>query len=161
MPRRQSRPTPSESAERQEERQQALAALRQLPDEYRQVHPSDVQTLLISGTVDFSTPAQFATNELLPSLRNGKQVILAERGHVNDFWGFQPQAAERLLTSFYDTGAADDSRYTYLPMDFKPAMRFPTLAKVMLAVSFLLVAGLVWAIWSIARRILRRKVAGG
>lgn len=128
-------------------------------DKYRQVQPSDVETLLISGSIDFSTPAQFARDELLPSLRKGKQVILAEQGHVNDFWDFQPKASERLLTSFYDTGVADDSLYNYLPMDFKPAMRFPTLAKIGLVVSLLLVAGLVWALWSIVRRGGKQKTA--
>jgi pimeloyl-ACP methyl ester carboxylesterase len=128
-----------------------------MADEYRRVHPSDVNTLLISGSIDFSTPAQFARDELLPSLHKGKQVVLAELGHVNDFWGFQPKAAERLLTSFYDTGVTDDSLYTYLPMDFKPAMRFPTMAKIGMVVSILLVVGLAWAIWDALRRTLARK----
>jgi len=130
----------------------------QMADEYRQVHPSDVETLLVSGSVDFSTPAQFAEQELLPSLRKGQHVVIAEQGHVNDFWGFQPEARQRLLTSFYATGTADASLYKYLPMDFKPAMRFPTLAKVLVAVSALLLLGLVWTVWIILHRIVRRYV---
>jgi pimeloyl-ACP methyl ester carboxylesterase len=129
-----------------------------MADEYRQVHPTEVETLLVSGSVDFSTPAQVAEQELLPSLRNGQHVVIAEQGHVNDFWGFQPEARQRLLTSFYDTGTPDASLYKYLPMDFKPAMRFPVLAKVLVAVSILLVFGLAWAVWGTLRRIGRRKV---
>ena len=125
--------------------------------EYRQVHPSEVETLLISGSVDFSTPAQFARDELLPSLRNGKQVILAEQGHVGDFWAFQPAAAERLLTSFYDTGNGDDSLYITLPMDFKPAMSFPLLAKILMGTGILLLIGLWGIIWGITQGIRRRK----
>ena len=128
-----------------------------IADQYRRVQPTDVETLLVGGTVDFSTPAQFATNEQLPSLSHGQQVVIAEQGHVGDFWGFQPEARQRLLTSFYDTGTADASLYKYLPMDFKPAMRFPLLAKVLVAVSILLVVGLVWAVWSTLRRIGQRK----
>ena len=127
-----------------------------IPAEYRQVQPTDVETLLISGSIDFSTPAQFAQEELLPSLRNGQSVVISEQGHVNDFWGFQAAARQRLLTSFFDTGRADASLYRYLPMDFKPAMRFPVLAKILVAVSFLLVCGLAWAIWAILRRMTRR-----
>jgi len=123
------------------------------------VQPSDVETLLVSGSIDFSTPAQFAEQELLPSLSRGRHVIIAEQGHTDDFWGFQPEAAERLLTSFYDTGTADDSLYTTLPMDFKPAMRFPVLAKVLVAMIVLLVCGLVWAVWGTIRRISRNKTA--
>jgi len=127
--------------------------------QYRQVQPSDLDTLLISGSIDFSTPAQFAEKELLPALSKGQHVVIAEQGHVNDFWGFQPQARQRLLTSFYDTGTADASLYQYLPMDFKPAMRFPTLAKVLLAVSILLVVGLLWAAWSALQRMFQQKAA--
>ncbi len=126
-----------------------------MPEDYRKVHPTDVQTLLVSGTVDFSTPVEFATLELLPSLRNGKQVILAEQGHVGDFWSFQSEAAKRLLTSFYNKGATDDSLYTYLPMNFKPTMRFPLLAKILLGTGILPVIALGRAIWSIARSLIK------
>lgn len=128
-----------------------------MAEEYRQVHPTDIETLLVSGSIDFSTPARFANDELLPSLRNGQQVVIAEQGHTDDFWGFQSKAAERLLTSFYDTGTADDSLYTYLPMEFKPAMRFPLVAKILLASGVLLIIGLAWAAWNIVRRLTRRK----
>jgi len=102
--------------------------------EFRQVQPSDVETLLVSGSIDFSTPAEFATDELLPYLTRGQQVILAEMGHaVADLFNVQPEATERLLTSFYDTGVADDSLYIYAPMDFSVSLGFPTLAKLLVA----------------------------
>ncbi len=100
-----------------------------LPAELRQVQPSDVETLLVSGNIDFSTPAQFATDELLPFLSNGEQVILSEFGHTGDVWGMQPEATVRLLTSFYDTGVADASLYSYQPMDFHVEIGFPEMAK--------------------------------
>jgi hypothetical protein len=128
-----------------------------IPAKYRLVQPTNVETLLISGSIDFSTPAQFAEQELLPALRNGQQVIIAEQGHVNDFWDFQPEARQRLLTSFYNTGKADASLYQILPMNFKPAMRFPTLAKVLLVVSILLVFGIAWGAWSMMRRFSKRQ----
>lgn len=46
--------------------------------EYRHVQPSDVETLLIGGTLDFSTPPGNATDELLPFLSNGHQVVLTD-----------------------------------------------------------------------------------
>ncbi len=120
--------------------------------ELSEVHPSDVETLLVSGSIDFSTPAEYATNELLPSLKNGKQVILSEMGHVSDLWNVQPKATLRLLTSFYDTGVADDSLFTYAPMDFHVSLGFPALAKIMLGTGVLIVAAVVAALWSVARR---------
>jgi pimeloyl-ACP methyl ester carboxylesterase len=131
-----------------------------MDDEFRQVHPSDVETLLISGSVDFSTPAQFAQQELLPSLNKGGHVVIAEQGHVQDFWSFQSKARERLLASFFDTGTADDSLYTYLPMDFKPAMSFPILAKILLGTGVLIIVALGFAVWRIIRRIRRERNIG-
>ena len=104
-------------------------AVASIPVEPREVQPSDVETLLVSGNIDYSCPAQFATDELLPFLSNGKQVILSEFGHTRDVWTLQPEATIRLLTSFYDTGVADDSLYTYQPMDFHVEVGFPDMAK--------------------------------
>jgi hypothetical protein len=128
-----------------------------IPDELRQVHPSEVETLLISGSVDFSTPPQFATDELLPYLPNGRQVILAEMGHTDDVRNVQPEATERLLTSFYDTSAADDSLFTYAPMDFHVGMGFPALAKIGLGVVVVLIVVVGVVIWFVVRRIVRRR----
>ncbi|MBI5292734.1 MAG: alpha/beta fold hydrolase [Chloroflexi bacterium] len=130
-----------------------------IPAELRRVQPSDVETLLVSGSVDFSTPAEFATDELLPYLTNGKQVILAEMGHVDDLGRLQPAAFERLATSFYDTGVADDSLFTYAPMDFGVSLGAPTIAKIVLGIVLLLMAIVGMIIWFIVRRIRRRMVS--
>src|SRR5215210_8728080 len=62
------------------------------PDEdlYTRVRDSKVETLLVGGNLDFATPPQNATRELLPHLRNGRQVILRDLGHTDDFWTYQP-----------------------------------------------------------------------
>jgi hypothetical protein len=115
-------------------------------DELRRVQPSSVETLLINGSVDFSTPIEFGRDELLPALKNGKLVTLSEMGHVNDFWSVNPAAADRLLSSFYATGNADDSGFSYLPMDFKVALGFPLLAKILLGTGVLLIIAVVLGI---------------
>lgn len=85
-------------------------------------------------------------------------MVIAEQGHVRDFWSFQHEAAKRLLTSSFDTGVADDSLYTYLPMDFKPAASFPLLAKILLGVVLVLTLGMGLAAWRIVRRLRRRRI---
>jgi hypothetical protein len=116
-------------------------------DEYRQVQTSNVETLLIGGTVDFATPPVNATNDLLPSLPNGHQVVLAELGHTTDFWAYQPEASTRLINTFYDTGEVDDSLYTYRRMDFGTNITHTGLAKgmvgVMVAFAILAVLSLI------------------
>ncbi len=81
-------------------------------NQYTSVQNSNVPTLLIGGTLDFETPAQNATKELLPHLSNGHQVILSGLGHVDDFESYEPSASTQLLTTFYATGQVDTSRYT-------------------------------------------------
>lgn len=132
---------------------------RSIPDDLRHVQPSNVPTLLVSGNIDFSTPAEYATDELLPSLTNGKQIILAEMGHINDLMGRQPEASARLMASFYDTGVADDSLYTYAPMDFGVSPGFPMLAKIILGIGLLLIAAVGMVAWFIVRRIRRHMVS--
>jgi hypothetical protein len=83
-------------------------------------------------------------------------------GHTHDLWNVQRPATIRLLTSFYDTGVADDSLFTYAPMEFHVSWGFPKLAKIALASVLLIVLGilgLVWVIiWRIQRRIARQVV---
>jgi hypothetical protein len=129
-----------------------------IPEAYRQVQPSDVETLLVSGSVDFDTPAQYARDEFLPSLSNGQHFILSEYGH-GEFLSLQPEASERLLSSFYDTGVADDSLFTYHPVDFSVGLGYPAMAKLGLAAIVLIIILLATLGWFIARRV-RRRMAG-
>jgi pimeloyl-ACP methyl ester carboxylesterase len=122
-------------------------------NEYGTVRTSDVETLLVGGTLDFATPPQVATEELLPHLPNGQQVVLGELGHTVDFWSYQPEAQTRLLTTFFDTGRVDDSLYEPAQVDFTPTARLPTLAKGiaagMVGLGLLTVLSLLW----MARRV--------
>ncbi|GFJ76263.1 alpha/beta hydrolase [Phytohabitans houttuyneae] len=100
--------------------------------EYQRVRPSDVETLVVSGSVDFTAPPRVAADELMPALRNGHQVVLAELGHTTDFWHNQPAAGKRLLNTFYDRGVVDRSGYTTQPVDFEVGMTMPAIARVIL-----------------------------
>jgi pimeloyl-ACP methyl ester carboxylesterase len=106
------------------------------PDEhlYNRVHDSRVQTLLIGGALDFATPPQNATRELLPHLKNGRQVILPDLGHTDDFWTYEPGASSRLINEYLDSGRVDTSRYTRHTVDFTPTVSHATIAEILLAV---------------------------
>ena len=87
------------------------------PDEnlYTRVRDSKVETLLIGGELDFATPPQNATRELLPHLPNGRQVVLPGLGHTDDFWSYEPEASSRLINTYLDSGRVDTSLYTRRP----------------------------------------------
>lgn len=122
-----------------------------MPDESREVQLTKVETLPVSGSIDYSTPSQFAAEELLPALSNGEQVILSEFGHFSDVWGFQPDATRHLLATFYETGEVDDSLFTYQPMDFHVKLGFPVMAKIALAVVVLVTGGLLMLVRFVVR----------
>jgi pimeloyl-ACP methyl ester carboxylesterase len=61
--------------------------------EYSQVRTSNVETLLIGGELDFSTPPQAATKELLPYLPNGHEVVLPGIGHTASIFACSPRPA--------------------------------------------------------------------
>jgi pimeloyl-ACP methyl ester carboxylesterase len=129
-------------------------------DEYDRVRTSDTETLLISGSLDFATPPQNATKELLPHLPNGHQVVLPGFGHTGDFWNVQPSAGSRLVNAYLDSGKVDDSLYTPRDVDFTPTTTLSALAKilvgVMLGFAALAVLSLAW----LARRVRTRGGVG-
>jgi pimeloyl-ACP methyl ester carboxylesterase len=129
-------------------------------NQYTSVQNSNVPTLLIGGTLDFATPAQNATKELLPHLPNGHQVILSGLGHADDFWAYEPSASTQLLTSFYDTGQVDTSRYTPNKVSFATPTTQAAIAKDLLAamIGFAALAAL-WLLW-VARRVRKHGAAG-
>jgi pimeloyl-ACP methyl ester carboxylesterase len=126
-----------------------------IPEEYQQVQPSDVETLLVSGSIDPWTPAQFAEDELLPFLSKGQHVVVAENGH-GEMLSSQPEASERLLTSFFDTGTADDSLFIDQTWEYNPGLGFPAIAKISVAVIVLFALLIGWAVRSFIRRIYRK-----
>jgi pimeloyl-ACP methyl ester carboxylesterase len=102
-----------------------------VPDEdaYDRVRTSKVETLLIGGALDFATPPQVATRELLPYLPNGHQVVLPGFGHTTSFWMEQSNAGTRLINTFFDSGRVDESLYKPQNVDFTPEVTQTALAK--------------------------------
>jgi pimeloyl-ACP methyl ester carboxylesterase len=132
-----------------------------LPPELRKPRDSAVETLLLSGNLDVSTPAEAARDELLPHLSRGRQIILSEMGHVADVWGLQHDAFQHVLVTFYATGVADDSRFVPAPMDFRVKWGLPLLAKLAAAATAAVAtAAIVLVAWLIRRRALRPAASG-
>jgi pimeloyl-ACP methyl ester carboxylesterase len=125
-------------------------------NEYSRVQHSNVETLLIGGELDFATPPQWATRELLPQLPNGHQVVLAGLGHTTSFWTEQPEASSRLINTFFDSGRVDDSLYKPQSVDFTPEVTQTALGKgiagAMVGLALLTVLSLLWMAQRVHRR---------
>jgi len=100
------------------------------PDQsaYGRMRPTNVETLMISGELDFSTPPQGAT-AMLPYLHRGHQVILRGFGHADSFYTQQREAGTHLVNAYFDTGKVDRSRYTPERVDFTPDVTQTALGK--------------------------------
>jgi pimeloyl-ACP methyl ester carboxylesterase len=118
----------------------------------REFQETDVEMLLVNGDLDFATPPT-VLDEAKPYFHNAQMVLLAESSHTDA--GRQPEAFERLLTSYYDTGVADSSLFVYQPLNFKPSMSLAVMAKLFVAAMIVLPALLVLGVVSLARRTLR------
>jgi pimeloyl-ACP methyl ester carboxylesterase len=125
-------------------------------NEYSQMRTSNVETLLIGGELDFSTPPQVATKELLPYLPNGHEVVLPGIGHTASIFTVQPEASTRLINTFFDTGKVDDSLYHPQSLDFTPATSFGEMAKIFLALALGLSILTVLSLILMARRVHKR-----
>jgi pimeloyl-ACP methyl ester carboxylesterase len=133
-----------------------------IPDEYRTAQPSSVETLMLSGTLDVSTPAQNARNQLLPLLEKGEQVVLSEFAHTGDLYYLQSEATRHLLTTFFATGEVDASFYEPNSVNFKPGWGFPLIAKLLVggAVLALIIAlVLLRFFYGLLGRVLKRRRA--
>lgn len=127
-----------------------------IPENLRDFQESNVEMLLVNGTLDFSTPPT-ALDEARPYYHNAQMVLLPEFSHVGDEYTLQQGAFERLITSYYDTGVGDASLYVYQPLSFKPAMSLTLMAKLLAGAMILLPALLVLGMVLVVRRIRRRR----
>jgi pimeloyl-ACP methyl ester carboxylesterase len=123
---------------------------------YDEVRTSNVETLLIGGELDFATPPQVATRELLPYLPNGKQVVLRGFGHSTTFWNDQSEAGTHLIGTFLSSGKVDESLYEPQAVDFTPEARQTALAKgiagAMIGLPILALLSLLWMASRVRRR---------
>jgi putative drug exporter of the RND superfamily len=132
------------------------------PDEnaYTRVPRSNVETLLVGGSLDFATPPQNATRALLPQLPRGRQVVLRNLGHTDDFWAYEPKASTRLVTRFLETGRVDTSLYPQSRVDFTPTVSQGTIAKIVLAAILGFGALTTLSLLALALRVRRRGAVG-
>ena len=128
------------------------------PDEnmYAHVQDSNVETLVIGGALDFATPPQWASRDLLPHLPNGREVVLQNIGHTNDFWTYQTGAGTHLINTYLATGRADTSLYEPTSVDFTPAFSHGAVAAILLGVMLGLAALTVLSLLWMAIRVHRR-----
>jgi pimeloyl-ACP methyl ester carboxylesterase len=127
-----------------------------MPEELRSIHATEVEMLLINGTLDFSTPPM-NMDEVKPYFHNAQYVLLPEFSHVADIETLQPEAFAQLITSYYAGGVADDSGFVYEPLAFTTGMRLPLLAKLLAAV---VVAVPLLAIGGVVLLLRRRRKSG-
>lgn len=133
---------------------------KKIPDEYRTAQPSSIETLMLSGTLDVSTPAQNARDQLLPLLEHGEQVVLSEFAHSGDLLYHQREATRHLLATFFATGEVDASLFQPNTVNFEPEWGFPLIAKLLLgaAGAALFIAIIVLRfVFGRARQLLQRR----
>lgn len=126
-----------------------------MDEKLRDFQESDVDMLLVNGTVDFSTPPT-ALEEAKPYYHHAQMVLLSEFSHVSDIETLQPAAFEHLITSYYDTGIADASLFEYQPISFGAGLSLSIVAKLLVGGMIGLPVLLIGLVIFIVRRVRRR-----
>jgi hypothetical protein len=98
-----------------------------VPPALRHLQPTDVETLVVSSTLDYNTPVSVATREVMPFLHKGRQVILVDQAHT-DATSLQGAAFRHLAVTFLETGQVEDT-FVAQPVTFKPRWPLTRLAK--------------------------------
>lgn len=99
-----------------------------IPEEYRACRISQTPTLILSGTLDVSTPAVNAETQLMPYLPNGHLIKLENMSHA-DLLNAQTDSYRRCITTFFDTGVADASVFKKNEIDFTPKKNIGKITK--------------------------------
>lgn len=93
--------------------------IKSFPEEYTKCRLSEVPILIVSGDLDFRTPAYITQKELMPYLKNGKHIILKNMSHA-DILGVVMQTPE-FLYQYFDNDVVDDTLIkTKESIDFTP-----------------------------------------
>jgi len=88
--------------------------MKQIPEEYRKLLYSNAEVLMLSGNIDFNTPAKHVT-KMLEYLPNGHQIIFSDQGHNLESL---EDNVKTLVNTFYQSGEVDNSGFTHKPINF-------------------------------------------
>jgi pimeloyl-ACP methyl ester carboxylesterase len=93
-------------------------SIKSIPDEYKKSKISNSEILIISGDLDFRTPANITNKELMPFLKNGRHVVLQNMSHSDIL--FTVMKSQDFLFQYLTFGKVDDTLISTAPdIDFK------------------------------------------
>ncbi|MBI5964640.1 MAG: hypothetical protein HY863_14265 [Chloroflexi bacterium] len=117
----------------------------------RVLQENDVDILVVNGSLDFSTPPM-GMEKAKPYWHNAKFVLLPKFSHVGDLENLQPEAYQQLITNYYDNDTVDTSLFKDQPLSFKPKIGLAMMAKLLIAVSFVLLFVLILITWRLINK---------
>jgi len=126
---------------------------------YDAMQPSAIETLVVSGNLDFSTPVFQSAEEMMPMLARGHHVVLADSGHARSFWSIQPEARATLLRGFLADGRVDASGYAHQPIALAVSPGWSGLARALAGLAVAAALVLAGGVWLARRRIRGRRRA--
>ncbi len=109
-------------------------SIKSIPEEYKVCRASEAEVLVISGDLDFRTPANITNRELMPFLKNGRHVILQNMSHSDIL--LTVMKSQDFLFQYFALGKVDEALIAPAP-----EVNFNTQAK--LGKVKIFVAGLV------------------
>jgi len=101
--------------------------VKQIPLKYRQLDTTYIETLIVNGSLDFSSPPDCIL-EAKPYFKNGNIIFIPAMGHMGVL-NSQRAGFEHLFQRFYLEGVVDTSKYSVQKIDFTPEETYQDYAK--------------------------------
>lgn len=96
--------------------------IKPIPAEYQKCRNSNTETVIISGLLDHRTPPSVVDQVLMPTLQQGKHIVLENSAHVDILSIVMKN--ETFLQSYFDTGKTDENTLKGPEkMDFTPKIK--------------------------------------
>ncbi|MCC6836792.1 MAG: alpha/beta fold hydrolase [Cytophagales bacterium] len=89
-------------------------SIKSIPDEYKKCRVSEDEVLVISGDLDFRTPADITNRELMPFLKNGKHIVLKNMSHSDIL--LNVMKSQDFLYQYFESGIVDESLIRSVPV---------------------------------------------
>lgn len=109
--------------------------------DFSKLDTSMVETLILNGALDFSTPHENVQKELMPFLRNGELIIFEHAGHVPDL--LYRKDIKEGLKMYYMDGEVQFSQFSG-DTNFDINNGFPRIAKISAGIIGIALAGFLF-----------------
>ncbi len=121
----------------------------QPPSDFSKLDTLEVETLVLNGALDFSTPHENVQKELMPFLPNGELVVFNGAGHVADL--LYKKDVKKGMGVYYERGEVKFKQFSK-DIDFDIKNGFPKIAKISVGTVGIVLLGIAFGSYKLIKK---------